>query len=127
MNIIVQRKSKSIDGIFGVLTLDWNPFTCVTLENLEKAIEPGTWPLTYAYSPHFNRQMPLINVPGRTWTWFHWANFAIQLEGCVALGRTVDGDAIDASVSAWNEFWQILNNQTGITVQIIDIPIIPVG
>ena len=122
MNIIVQRQSKTSDGLFGKLSLDWNYFTCVTLENLAKELEAGTWPLTYAYSPHFNRQMPLINVPGRTWTWFHWANFPIQLEGCVALGRTVDGDAIDESVAAWNEFWGILNNQSGITVTILDIP-----
>lgn len=121
MTITVQRKTKTSDGIFGILTLDWNPFTCVTLENLNKVLEAGVWSLTYAYSPHFNRQMPLINVPGRTWTWFHWANFPIQLEGCIALGRTVDGDAIDDSVAAWNEFWGIINMQAGIKVEINDI------
>jgi hypothetical protein len=122
MNIIIQRKSKSIDGIFGVLTLDWNPFTCVTLENLKDALEPGVWPLTFAYSPHFNRIMPLINVPGRTWTWIHWANFPLQLLGCVAVGQTVDGDAIDTSQIEWNQLWIILNTQPGIKVDIRDIP-----
>ena len=121
MIITVQRKTDTADGIFGTLSLDWNPFTCVTLENKAMALQAGTWPLTYAFSPHFNRQMPLINVPHRTWTWFHWANWPQQLEGCIALGSVVDGDAIDQSVATWNQFWEILNNQPDIQVKIIDI------
>lgn len=122
MKIVIQRQSKTSDGLFGTMTLDFNPFICVTLENLKDALPAGVWPLTYAYSPHFNRTMPLINVPGRTWTWIHWANFPLQLLGCVAIGKVIDSDAIDDSVVTWNKFWEILNQQPGIMVDIRDIP-----
>jgi hypothetical protein len=118
MIVSVTRTHKTSDGIFGKMALDWNPFTCVTLENLQKELAVGTWPLTFSYSPHFNRTMPLINVPGRTWTWIHWANFPIQLEGCVAVGQKMDGDAVDNSQVEWNQLWDILNMQAGITVKI---------
>lgn len=121
MKIIINRESKTTDGIFGHLSLDWNSFTCVTCENLELEIAAGTYPLTFAYSPHFNRTMPLINVPGRTWTWIHWANFPVQLKGCVAVGEKIDGDAIDTSQVEWDDLWKIINMQAGIQVQINDI------
>lgn len=129
MEIIVQRKSKSKDGIFGVLTLDWNPFTCVTLENLEKAIPSGIYDLDFNYSPHFNRIMPHIRVPvrdasagGDAGIRIHWANFPTQLEGCIAVGTSVDGDSIDESLLPFNRLYSILNQQHGIRVDVRDIP-----
>lgn len=131
MNVIVQRKSKTEDGIFGVLTLDWtppNPFTCVTLENLQKSIPAGLYEVDFNYSPHFNRVMPHILVPGRdalaggdAGIRFHWANFPAQLEGCIALGTNVDGDSIDQSLVPFNQFYAILNQQHGIKVEVRDI------
>lgn len=125
MNVIVQRKSKTVDAIFGVLTLDWTPpnsFTCVTLENLAKAIPAGIYDLDFNYSPHFNRIMPLILVPGRSGIRYHWANFPAQLDGCIALGTNVDGDSIDQSLIPFNKFYSILNQQHGIKTEIRDIP-----
>lgn len=128
MNIIVQRKSKSIDGIFGVMTLDWNAFTCVTLENLDKCIPKGTYEVDFNYSPHFNRIMPHILVPSRdsasggdAGIRIHWANFPAQLEGCIAVGTAVDGDSIDQSLIPFNQLYAILNQQHGITIEIRDI------
>jgi hypothetical protein len=132
MNIIVQRKSKSIDGIFGVLTLDWippNPFTCVTLENLAKSIPAGFYEIDFNYSPHFNRIMPHILVPSRdnmvggdAHIRLHWANFPAQLEGCIAVGTMVDGDSIDQSLIPFNQLYAILNQQHGIKIEVRDIP-----
>jgi len=129
MNIIVQRKTKTTDGIFGILTLDWNPFTCVTLENLVQSIPAGTYDLDFTYSPHFNRVMPHIIVPSRdtlaggdAGIRFHWANFPAQLEGCIAVGTAVDGDSIDESLVPFNQFYAILNLQAGIKVEVRDIP-----
>jgi hypothetical protein len=128
MNIIVKRKSKSIDGIFGELTLDWNPFHCVTLENLSKSIPAGIYDLNFTYSPHFNRIMPHIIVPSRDQAAggdagirIHWANFPAQLDGCIAVGTAVDGDSIDESLIPFNQLYAILNQQAGIKVQIFDI------
>ena len=128
MIITVNRKSKSIDGIFGEMSLDWNPFTCVTLENLNKSIPSGLYDLNFTYSPHFNRVMPHIIVPSRdeqaggdAGIRIHWANFAIQLDGCIAVGTAVDGDSIDESLIPFNQLYAILNLQAGIKVQVIDI------
>lgn len=128
MNIIVQREKKSIDGIFGRMSLDWNPFSCVTLENLSKSIPEGIYDLNFTYSPHFNRVMPHIVVPSRdilaggdAGIRIHWANFPSQLDGCIAVGTAVDGDSIDQSLIPFNQLYAILNMQAGIKIQIIDI------
>lgn len=127
MIIYVQRRTKSIDGIFGILSINTNPFTCVTLENLEKAIPAGTYDLDFTYSPHFNRVMPHLIVPSRdvlaggdAGIRIHWANFPAQLEGCIAVGTAVDGDSIDESLVPFNQLYSILNQQSGITIQIMD-------
>lgn len=129
MLITVQRKTKTSDGIFGQLTLDWNPFTCVTLENLAKSIPAGLYDVNFTYSPHFNRVMPHIIVPSRdqlaggdAGIRVHWANFPAQLEGCIAVGTMVDGDSIDESLVPFNQLYAILNMQAGIKIQVNDIP-----
>lgn len=128
MLITVKRVSKTQDGIFGRLTLDWNPFTCVTLENLEKSIPAGLYDLDFSYSPHFNRVMPHLIVPSRdilangdAGIRIHWANFPSQLEGCIAVGTKVDGDSIDQSLIPFNQLYAILNQQHGIKVEVKDI------
>lgn len=128
MNIIVQRKTKTSDGIFGVMTLDWNPFTCVTLENLVQSIPSGIYDLNFTYSPHFNRTMPHIIVPSRdtlaggdAGIRIHWANFPAQLEGCIAVGTKVDGDSIDQSLIPFNQLYAILSMQSGIKIDVRDI------
>jgi hypothetical protein len=129
MTVIVQRKYKTIDGIFGQLSLDWNPFTCVTLERLVKSIPIGIYDLTFDYSPHFNRIMPHIIVPSRdaaaggdAGIRIHWANFPAQLDGCIAVGTAVDGDSIDESVVPFNQLYAILNMQAGLKIEVRDIP-----
>lgn len=128
MKITVQRKSSTIDGIFGVITLDWSAFTCVTLENRDKAIPKGIYEVDFNYSPHFNRIMPHILVPSRdsaaggdAGLRIHWANFPAQLDGCIAVGTAVDGDSIDQSLIPFNQLYAILNQQHGITIEILGI------
>jgi hypothetical protein len=129
MTIIVQRKTKTADGIFGVLTLDWNPFTCVTLENLAKSIPSGNYSVVFDYSPHFNRVMPHILVPSRdsaaggdAGIRVHWANFPAQLEGCIAVGTNVDGDSVDASLVPFNQLYAIISTQQVLQIDVRDIP-----
>lgn len=128
MTIIVNRKIRTSDGIFGELLLDWNPFTCVTLENLAKSIPAGVYEVNFTYSPHFNRVMPHILVPSRDQAAggdagirIHPANFPAQLEGCIAVGTMVDGDSIDQSLIPFNQLYSILNLQAGIQIQVNDI------
>lgn len=120
MLLTVTRTNKSNDGIFGNLQIDGNPFKCVTLERLHMEIFSGIYDVEFTFSPDFNRIMPLIDVPGRTGCRFHWANFPSQLLGCIALGEKVDGDAIDESVIAFNQFYAIIQGQEGLTVKIVE-------
>lgn len=128
MLITVKRKSKTEDGIFGELSLDWNSFRCVTLENLVHSIPAGLYDLNFTYSPHFNRVMPHIVVPSRdalaggdAGIRLHWANFPAQLDGCIAVGTAVDGDSIDESLIPFNKLYAILNMQAGLQIEVKDI------
>lgn len=102
MNILVKRNKRTADGIFGELSLDWNPFTCFTVENLIKEIPIGDYDVVQQYSPHFNRLMPHIIVPDRTFIMIHWANYPSQLEGCIAVGDKEEPDAVDDSIVTFN-------------------------
>lgn len=121
MKITVQRKHKTLDGMFGVMTFDWNPFTCYTVENLELEIAPGLYDLIYEYSPHFNKVMPHLVVPGRTFIMIHWANYPNQLEGCIAVGDKEEPDAIDDSIITFNQLAKVLGSSPGIKIEVKDI------
>jgi hypothetical protein len=123
MRITVQRDRKTVDGMFGDMVLDWNPFTAYVVENLALMIPAGTYPVTFYKSPHFQRVMPHLIVPGRTEIMIHWANWPGQLKGCLALGNAEEPDAVDNSIATWNQFYNLLNMQEGITCQILDIPV----
>lgn len=125
MLITVTRTSKSKDGIFGNLILDGNSFKCVTLENLDKEIPAGVYDVNFTFSPHFNRIMPHIVVPSRdslaggdAGIRIHWANFPAQLEGCVAVGTSVDGDSIDESLIPFNQLYAIIQGQEGLKIKV---------
>lgn len=130
MNLTITRKRKTTDAIFGVLSIDTSLFTCFTLENLLLAIKPGVYKVTFDYSPRFNRKMPHIWVPdrdaaakargeGNAGLRVHWANFAIQLDGCVAVGDKEEPDAIDNSVVTFNKLFSIINGQE-VTLTIVE-------
>ena len=108
MHITVTRTNKSPDGAFGIATADMSSYKCVTEENLAKIIPPGTYSVLFMWSDNFQQIMPHIIVPGRTAIEIHWANFPIQLEGCLALGTAeeISADCIDQSKIAWTAFVQ---------------------
>lgn len=120
--VIVQRTKKTVDGILGTLTLDFNPFTCFTIENLKLSIPSGTYPVSFLWSGRFKRMTPHIQVPKRTNIEIHNANYPNQLEGCIAVGDKIDGDAVDDSVKTDQQLEAILKLQNNLKIQIIDIP-----
>jgi len=108
MVISIIRDRKTDDGLFGHLTLSESLFKCFSVENLKLAIPVGTFPVKYQYSPHFNRQMPHIIVPDRSFIMFHWANYPKQLEGCIAVGDYEEPNALDDSIITFNRLNSIL-------------------
>lgn len=122
MKIIVQRIKETNDGIFGTLRLDFDSFTCFTIENKAKAIPAGTYNISFKWSGHFQRMTPHIDVPNRTNIEIHNANYPYQLAGCTAVGDKIDGDAVDDSGVTDIKLEAILKGKTGLQYQVIDIP-----
>lgn len=54
-------------------------------------IPTGSYEVEKTYSPRFKKDLYLIkNVPGRSGIRFHVANYAYELEGCIAPGLSKD-------------------------------------
>lgn len=122
MIIRVQRKRKTVDGIFGVFTIDGMSFECFTVESLVHAIPAGYYPVEFTYSPEFNQVMPLIDVPNRTGIRIHPANYPTQLLGCIAVGDKEEPDAVDDSRVTFNILHKLIEGQKDLHIIVADIP-----
>ena len=87
-----------------------NNISCVPL---------GTYTVVLEYSPRFKMNLwELKNVPNRSECKFHSANYWFQLNGCIALGRTIldinnDGyNDVTSSKSTMKAFHKILEGET---------------
>ncbi len=69
-------------------------------------------------SPHFGFVTPHLTVPGRTYIEIHPANYPAQLEGCLAVGSSIDNDTLDNSRAAFDRLMPLLPHK--FTVTIID-------
>ena len=119
VKITIKRLDVTDKGIFGHLSTD-NGFDCVTLERHDIAIPVGTYKAILYNSPDHNNQLvPLLqNVPGRSFIEIHWGNWEKDSKGCILVGTTRDGDAIDASITAFNALMLKLHDTDDITVTI---------
>lgn len=82
-------------------------------------VPPGEYKLVWEYSPRFNTNLwELKGVPGRSEAKFHSANHWHQLNGCIALGRSItdfDGDGypdLTASKQTMAAFHKIMAGVT---------------
>lgn len=110
-NITVTRQRRTVDGLIGNLSCDYTTFKCATLENLADAVRPGRYKVIFDMSPRLKYVTPHLLVPDRDTAAggdagirVHKANYPGQLEGCIALGTAADGDAVDNSKAAFDEF-----------------------
>lgn len=122
MLITVTRTAKSKDGIFGNLQIDNGSFKCVTMEILSLCIPAGIYGMTWMWSDHFQQIMPQIIVPGRIAIEQHWANYPNQLEGCQALGTSLELslDMITESKIAWVGYIKAILNQPNLTLKVVE-------
>jgi len=110
--------------IFSALSLErgWrnnmNNISCVPL---------GRYPLILEFSNRFQTDLwELKNVPNRSETKLHSANFFFQLSGCIALGRSLDDinkdgyNDITASRSTMRAFHNAMGNDTRAEILITD-------
>lgn len=87
----------------------------------------GTYKAVLEYSPRFKTKLwELKGVENRSECKFHSANYWYQLNGCIALGRSLmdinkDGyNDVTSSRSTMNSFHKVLEGLTGIQVEFID-------
>ena len=112
MEIVVERKWKRDGYTIGTLSIDGKRFGdgkhyCCTLEDTDRgldskmstekilfmkkphvtAIPTGRYEVTVTYSPHFKRNLPLLNdVPGYLGVRIHPGNTAEDTDGCILPG-----------------------------------------
>jgi hypothetical protein len=134
--IIVQRAKKTVDATLGNLSLTFNPFTCFSLENLGLEIPAGVWKVTIDYSPDFNRRMPHIWCTPRDQAAqaqgaenaglrIHWGNLPKNYKGCVGVGDKEEPDAIDDTITTFNQLFKIIDVPEIIADLWLDIRDIP--
>lgn len=120
--MVLTRLDSTDHGVFGhlVISNDVAQFDCVTLENHNKIIPEGSYVCSIYHSPRLNREVILLHdVPNRTVIEIHNANWETQLEGCIAVGRERDGDAIDASQDTLTDLITILKKADDISIKIV--------
>lgn len=104
--IKVFREYKDNSNIFGCIVLERTKeqfdikkvsetshvlYTCISVENAQKAIPTGTYEIVLYKSPKFKIDVLLLkNVPNRSFIEIHPANKANQLEGCIAPNTYLD-------------------------------------
>lgn len=83
--------------------------TFQTLEPSKPIINPGTYPVTYTYSPKFGRKLPLINnVVGHSGVRIHSGNTVDDTIGCILIGSDRDKNHLVSSRIALSKFLSLV-------------------
>jgi hypothetical protein len=103
------------DALFG--TMDYNGTVIgVTMERTAVAIPLGTYKGYKRDSEHFGMKVVGIDVPNRTNIECHPANEPCQLLGCIAIGESKDGDALNNSKAAFDQMMLAVPDEFTVTV-----------
>lgn len=100
----------------------------VNNENRVSCIPEGTYDVLLENSPKFNKQLwEIKGVPNRSECKFHAANYAKQLNGCIALGKSrthLDGDLImdiSSSTNTMQLFHDVFKTETKSKLTVINL------
>jgi hypothetical protein len=107
LKVIRNPQMTTADALFGDMVFD-SQHIGATMERTAVAIPEGTYSAQKELSPHFGFETPHLTVPGRTYIEIHPANYPSQLEGCIAIGSTIDGDSLDNSDVAFQKMMALL-------------------
>jgi hypothetical protein len=92
-------------------------FIGFTMERTAVAIPEGTYRGYKRDSAHFGMRVVGIDVPSRTNIECHPANTPSQLLGCIAVGSSIDSDALDNSRAAFDKMMSIVPENFSVTVE----------
>lgn len=115
LSVIRNPKLSTMDALFGEMVLNHNRIG-VTMERTAVAIPEGTYRGYKRDSAHFDMRVVGIDVPNRSNIECHPANQPSQLLGCVAVGESKDGDALDNSRSAFDRMMEIVPEEFTVVV-----------
>ncbi len=108
------RQTTTKDAYFGKIYFD-DAFVCYSMERVAVAIPEGVYAAVIDLSPHLKYKCPHLRVPtrdlaagGDAGIRIHVANEPCQVDGCIACGLSIDGDAIDHSQSAFDKLMALL-------------------
>lgn len=121
--IRVQRKMTAGISLSGDMVCDEKLF-CYTMERVGVQIPAGIYSIELTYSPHFQREMPLVDsVPNRTAIRVHPGNCPQDSDGCILVGKeyTVDRSALVDSREASDNFNAFLGQLLKEGPQMIEI------
>lgn len=90
----------TIDALFGDMAYN-DKRIGFTMERTVVAIPEGTYRGYKRDSAHFGMRVVGIDVPNRKDIECHPANLPSQLLGCIAVGESIDGDALGSSKVAF--------------------------
>ena len=121
----LRRELQKGDAIWGRLYNDADGASFWTIENSAKPIPEGLHPCVKDYYHRGDYPTFEIIVEDRDRLLFHAANYASELEGCIAPGKdrgeTEDGKlAVWTSKKAFNEFWDLVQDEEKFLLMIED-------
>jgi hypothetical protein len=100
----------------------------VNNENMVSCFPEGTYEIVLEYSSRFKKSLWEIKaIKGRSECKIHAANFARQLNGCIALGKNradIDKDGfmdVTSSGDTMKLFHKAMGNQTKSTIKVINL------
>lgn len=106
-------------GTFNIYLKNGNAASFTTVENPDKKIKEGTYPLYYCYSPKFDTNLWSLHTIDRTGIRIHSANYGTQLSGCISLGLFRSNEQIYQSKKAINILHTILDKHKTYQIEIL--------
>lgn len=109
MLILTLTRDPAVDNsLFGRLYID-GVFECFTVENNTLRLKEGTYPVVLTESPRLKYICPeLLNTEPRSGIRIHIANYARELEGCIAPGKEKTPEMVCHSGAAFRELFEKL-------------------
>lgn len=118
MKLVMTRVQKDPDVTIGMIMID-DGFECWTCEDTvradgekvfgQTAIPAGSYDVTITFSPHFQRDLPLVNdVPNFSGVRIHPGNTPADTEGCVLVGQDRLPKAVGRSRAAFDVLFEKL-------------------